>query len=108
MKFKNIDIEIANNRYSKQVSLTLDISENSNEKKIEFLNEMFSKNYMDVKKKKDVVQLTFDIYDESKISKTEVKEFLENINSTYMIMISTKNQFSEVLSEFFLKYYEFD
>lgn len=108
MKFKNIDIEIANNRYSKQVSLTLDISENSNEQKIEFLNEMFSKNYMDVKKKKDVVQLTFDIYDESKISKTEVKEFLENINSTYMIMISTKNQFSEVLSEFFLKYYEFD
>lgn len=108
MKFKNIDIEIANNRYSKQVSLTLDISENSNEKKIEFLNEMFSKNYMDVKKKKDVVVLTFNIYDESKISKTEVKEFLENINSTYMIMISTKNQFSEVLSEFFLKYYEFD
>ena len=107
MKFKNIDIEIANNRYSKQVSLSLDISENSNEKKIEFLNEMFSENYMDVKKKKDVVVLTFDIYDKN-LSTTEVKEFLENINSTYMIMISTKNQFSEVLSEFFLKYYEFD
>lgn len=107
MKFKNIDIEIANNRYSKQVSLSLDISENSNEKKIEFLNEMFSENYMDVKKKKDVVVLTFDIYDKN-LSTTEVKEFLENINSTYMIMISTKNQFSDVLSEFFLKYYEFD
>lgn len=107
MKFKNIQIETKTNKWSSDISLILDISENSDEKKIQFLNDLFSNTSISAKKHKDVVTVSFYIYDKN-LSTTEVKEFLENINSTYMIMISTKNQFSEVLSEFFLKYYEFD
>lgn len=107
MKLKTIDLIVKSQKWCTEYTLIVDISENSNEEKANFLNDMFEDQGFSVKKIKDHVHLTYQTYDKKMLTSDEVKEFLENITITYMVMISNKNEILEKLSEFYLKYNEF-
>lgn len=107
MKLKTIDLKVKDEKYYSSFTLTLDISENTDEEKINFLNNMFKEHHFRVSKIKNHVHLTYETYEKNTMTPDEVKEFLENITYAYMVMISNKNEMSEILSDFYLKYNEF-
>ena len=54
---------------------------------------MFEDHGFMVKKIKDHVHLTYETYNKIMLTSDEVKEFLENITTTYMVMISNKMKY---------------
>lgn len=107
MKLKTIDLKQNVENYSITYTLVIDISENTDEEKVKFLNDMFSNRGFSVSKIKNQVHLSYDAHDRNELSDEDIKEFLENISYSYMVMISNKNEILELLSEFYLKYHEF-